>query len=346
MNVFQKKFIASVGLVATVSLLVQSCSPRRFNASLSDASGKKHHTSKSTEPVELGTLKEVESDTVPLEEVSGLLRWHDPSAPRQQRALAFSDRNYVVATFEASEKSGQRIFQQKNLSSALKDFGEQVGEDSQWEAAASDGAGSVFLLNESLSVVNVFSPDLSRSTHRIDLSIPSSHTLFEAWEKEPNSRGEGIVLLKNGHVLIAKEKKPPALVEFGPAGNRPLGFDPNTRLGEKESFLFPATARATYVPLKVWFLTKESEKLMPDLSELTVGPDGSLYLLSDKTHSIARVQPTLGSDEDNVRLEDVWKLPSEIEQPEGLIFLDDFSPMVGIDAKKQTTNLFTFKALR
>jgi hypothetical protein len=38
------------------------------------------------------------------------------------------------------------------------------------------------------------------------------------------SRGEGAVLLQNGHLLAAKEKKPAALIEFGPLGAEPVGL--------------------------------------------------------------------------------------------------------------------------
>ncbi|MCA2959635.1 MAG: hypothetical protein IOD12_05240, partial [Silvanigrellales bacterium] len=68
--------------------------------------------------------------------------------------------------------------------------------------------------------------------------------------------------------------------------------------------------------------------------------------LSDKTQSIARLEADLKANEDKARVEEVWKLPKDVVQPEGLVLLDDFSPLVGIDAKEQKVNLFTFKALR
>ena len=155
--------------VLFAALGAQGCTPRRFNASESDAASKKKKTSKNEEPSNSGTLVELESDIVPLEEISGLLRWQSAESPKKQRILAFSDRNHVVAIFDAAEKPGSRDFQLKDLSEALRDFGDRVESESQWEAAATDGEGNVFFLNESLSVINVFSADLSKATHRIDL---------------------------------------------------------------------------------------------------------------------------------------------------------------------------------
>ncbi len=340
------KVSATLMALAFATLSAQGCTPRRFNASESDAASKKKKASQNEKPSDNGTLVELESDIVPLEEISGLLRWQGAASPKKERILAFSDRTHVVATFDANEKSGARDFQLRDLSDALRDFGDRVESDSQWEAAATDGEGTLFLLKESLSVINVFSADLSKAIHRIDLDVPKSHPLYDDWQADSNSRGEGLLLLKNGHFLVAKEKNPAALVEFGPAGDAALGLEAASRLGGTEAFQFPTKTRATYVPLKVWLLTKESEEAMPDISEITLTADGTLYLLSDKTQSIARLEADLKANEDKARVEEVWKLPKDVVQPEGLVLLDDFSPLVGIDAKEQKVNLFTFKALR
>ena len=98
---------------------------------------------------------------------------------------------------------------------------------SQFEGVAADGAGRVFILEESPGHVYVFDAALTKVEARITLRVrpddPAFATLAEAWAAHPNSRGEGIVLLDRGHLLILKEKDPRRLIEFGPDGDQPVG---------------------------------------------------------------------------------------------------------------------------
>src|SRR6266480_674980 len=48
--------------------------------------------------------------------------------------------------------------------------------------------------------------------------------IAQAWSDPKGSRGEGMVLLRGGHLLVAKEKKPAAFIEFGPPHSRSRGL--------------------------------------------------------------------------------------------------------------------------
>jgi hypothetical protein len=58
----------------------------------------------------------------------------------------------------------------------------------------------------------------------IDLAVEGHSEIAQAWSDPKGSRGEGAVLLPGGHLLVAKEKKPAAFIEFGPPHSRSRGL--------------------------------------------------------------------------------------------------------------------------
>ena len=202
----------------------------------------------------------------------------------------------------------------------------------QWEGIATDASGRVYLLRESPSSIVVMSAELDNVVAEFDLE---GSEMLPGWSTEENSRGEGLVVLANGHFLIAKEKEPPLLVEFGPAGERPEGV---TR-----SLLEAAPVlqhRRTLVPLAVWTV---DEALATDISDLAISGD-ALFALSDDSRVLLefelplpkRALVSLGRS----------KLPKEVENPEGLVIIDGH-PVVGIDQKKKgEPNLFVLEPRR
>ena len=75
-----------------------------------------------------------------------------------------------------------------------------------------------------------------------------------------------------------------------------------------------------------------------DFSDLEVGPDRHLYLLSDKSQSIARVaELPLGNE--RARADEVWQLPTLDGKPEGLALTRNGRAMVALDTKKAKENL-------
>ena len=74
------------------------------------------------------------------------------------------------------------------------------------------------------------------------------------------------------------------------------------------------------------------------------GPDGRLYALSDQSSSIARLgdlDPRNGS----VEVEETWHL-EDAKNSEGLVILDDGTPVVAVDRKARRGNLLAFEPLR
>ena len=97
-----------------------------------------------------------------------------------------------------------------------------------------------------------------------------------------------MVLLPGGHMLVAKEKKPTALMEFGPPNSRSRGLIRGGALPQGQRW--PITqGRHRFVALADPRPDKALAKTCGDFSDLEIGPDGFLYLLSDKTSSIARL---------------------------------------------------------
>jgi hypothetical protein len=69
-----------------------------------------------------------------------------------------------------------------------------------------------------------FSPEALSVVASIDLVVEGRGEIARAWADPKGSRGEGMVLLPGGHLLVAKEKKPAAFIEFGPPNSRSRGL--------------------------------------------------------------------------------------------------------------------------
>jgi uncharacterized protein YjiK len=195
--------------------------------------------------------------------------------------------------------------------------------------------------------VHVFAPDLGSVVARVDLTVPKTDPFFDDWEYDENSRGEGLVLLGRNHFLVVKEKQPAALVEFGPAGDAPIGFSSETMRKAGDPFTLPAGKRSAFVPLKVWRLGANTTRILPDVSEAAVGEDGYLYLLGDQSRTVARLEKDLRPDEAKAKIEAWWRLPKDVEKPEGLAFLPGGRTAVATDVDDDSArNLFVFDALK
>jgi uncharacterized protein YjiK len=198
-----------------------------------------------------------------------------------------------------------------------------VGKSSstQWEGVAADGSGNVFIVQESGRVL-ALGPTLDALLGVIDL--PAS---------KGNAGVEGLLLLSNGHLLVVNEKDPASLVELGPPGAVSDGihddlFAPAT---------FPLPESAGFVTLASWSVA------LDDVSDLTVF-DGKLYVVSDESSLVAEVNLPLMADDGEASLLASWKLPSEIEKPEGLVMLEGGIPLVGGDKKTGEPNLYLFES--
>lgn len=273
-------------------------------------------------------------NTLPIAEASGLGRRR---VSGKTSYLAVSDSSPVLVTFDVGPRGG--------ISAVEKhDLGSLVGRGAQqWEAVAGDAAGNVFLLAEATDRITVIDSALRSVKHTFEISVPGSHPLGSAWKRDANSRGEGMVLLSNGHVLVAKEKDPVAILELAPAGSEAEGYSADLALGDR-TFPLPRGSTSKLVPVHHWLLKDSQVRLASDVSELAVDVDGRLLLLSDQDRAVVRIERGLRADEDKADIKAVFKLPGAVDKPEGLVLADGI-PIIAIDAKNAGETLFRMQSL-
>ena len=209
--------------------------------------------------------------------------------------------------------------------------------DSQIEAVCADGLGRVLLLQETPPRVELIDPKALKVVASIDLTVKGRSEIAHAWSDPKGSRGEGAVLLPGGHLLVAKEKKPAAFIEFGPPHSRSRGLVRGGALADGERWPIKK-GHHRFVALAIWLPDKTSAKTCADFSDLEIGPDGYLYLLSDKSSTIARLDD-LPAGGGTAAFLDAWRLGDLDGKPEGLAFTTQGRAMVGLDIRKPRRNL-------
>ncbi|MEI6254251.1 MAG: hypothetical protein WCP30_15760, partial [Mycobacteriaceae bacterium] len=270
-------------------------------------------------------LKVLDVADVPLREVSGL-------ALRGGQLLAVGDHDPVV--FSAVLEPWPLRWQGTDLAELdLPEGGVQ------FEALEPAGEHTVLVLQE--QPARVLHIDLARPAlvGTLLLDVPEGHRLREAWLGDRSSRGESLLLAQGGHLLVVKEKDPPAILEFGPPGDAPVGW----RRGVAP--VPPAPGDAALTVLATWWLGEEMQEHLPDISDATVGPDGRLYLLSDKGSAIARLPDLLDPQGGTVEPVAVWRIAGKPQNPEGLVILADGTVLVGLDTKSPRRNLLRLQPL-
>jgi len=216
----------------------------------------------------------------------------------------------------------------KNLEHPAKDR-----RSSQWEALAIDQAGKMVFLVENPPQLEVASPNAEHLHHSIALDFSSLDL-----PDDRNSLGEGLLLLRNGHVIVAKEKNPVLIIEFGPKGSHSIGIHRDSLVGTQ--YVWPVDTNVrSFVPLNVWVLADATAALMKDISDLAVSPSGAVYMLSDISKRIIRIESRVRPEEAKISAKAYWNLPSPIEKPEGLVFAGDHA-IVCTDVPSGTRNLF------
>lgn len=211
--------------------------------------------------------------------------------------------------------------------------------DSQLEAVAVDGGSIVAMMREDPPVVLVAETGARELLATITLSAPPGSLLDGRWG-DPSSRGEGLVLLRGGRLLVAKEKRPRALIEFAPMGSSPRGLSRDDFLAPDESWRAPH-GEVDYVATAMWRLRGDAKRVLGDISALAVGRDRSLWLLSDKSRCVARLalaEPLAPSSEEIIDIAEVWRLPKGTVKPEGIAPLDHDRLLVAMDTPSTTGN--------
>jgi hypothetical protein len=137
--------------------------------------------------------------------------------------IAVGDRAAKIAWFSVPRSDEGRIdWHTRNIANLS---GSMLPEhDPQIEAVCADGFGRILLLQETPPRVELIDPKALKVVASIDLAVEGRDDIAQAWSDPKGSRGEGMVLLPGGHLLVAKEKKPAALIEFGPSGSQSRGL--------------------------------------------------------------------------------------------------------------------------
>ena len=99
-----------------------------------------------------------------------------------------------------------------------------------------------------------------------------------------------------------------------------------------------AIGKQTLVACAVWVPDKTLTKTCADFSDLEIGPDGWLYLLSDKSATIARIDD-LAPGGGTASLTNAWRFRDLGGKPEGLAFTAGGGAVVALDKRKPRRNL-------
>ena len=144
--------------------------------------------------------------------------------------------------------------------------------------------------------------------------------------------------MQNGHLLIAKEKDPAAFVEFGPEGDEPSGFGPESAL--KAGARWPSVdGDHVFVPLAVWNPSVKLAGLLRGLQRPRGRTRPAALPAQRQVRSRSPGSGTWSSAIRVARADEVWELPTLDGKPEGLALTRNGRAIVALDTKLAKENL-------
>ena len=277
---------------------------------------------------------------IPLHEISALCVRHDPSGGPPE-LLVVGDERWAVAAM-ALAAAGAEPKPTTEVAPAIAAGGLPTDGKSEFEGVASDASGRVFLLQEGPARVLVLDRAMAVLQHTITLDVAAEEPEIGAsWADEPNARGEGVLLLREGHMLIAKQRDPVRLIEFGPAGDAPLGYAPGRALADDEDFALADSDASVVEVLATWSLDPAAN--VESINDLAVDIDGSLHLVSSRSRCIGLLDADLTPGEDVVAAStvslDAVLFKDRKDKAEGLVFTDALGWLVALDLQRAAPNL-------
>jgi len=210
---------------------------------------------------------------------------------------------------------------------------------SEFEGVAADGSGRLFVLREGPALILVLAGDGSIE-RTLALHVPADLPDLGAEWNDPandNARGEGLLLLRDGHVLVAKQRHSTWLIEFGPAGEAASGFTTASAVRADEPF---ALGAAELVALAAWRVDQDD---FQSINDLAVDDGGRLWLISSKSRRLARLAHDLDPGGGTARLA-AHELPAEMfvtddDKAEGLVHSPHLGWLVGLDLDRPGDNV-------
>ena len=154
-----------------------------------------------------------------------------------------------------------------------------------------------------------------------------------------DGKPEGLAFTPQGLAIVGLDTRKPRrnLVLLEPAVAQSRGLFRGGALADGERWPIK-NGHQSFVALATWLPDKSLAKNCGDFSDLEIGPDGCLYLLSDKSASIARLDD-LPAGGGTAALLAAWQLGDLDGKPEGLTFTAQGRAIIGLDTRKPRRNL-------
>jgi hypothetical protein len=215
--------------------------------------------------------------------------------------------------------------------------------NSEFEGVASDATGRLFVLREGpaqLLVVDEAGNVGQTVQLRVTNDIPRLAAEWNDAENE-NSRGEGVLLLRDGHVLVAKQRESTWLIEFGAPGESAKGFTTLSPLRPSEAFALTSTTTEMHA-LTAWLVDQPE---LQSLNDLATDDDGRLYIVSSTSRRLGRLDQDLDPSGGRAR-PTAYDLPAELfqtkdDKAEGLVHSSRLGWLVGLDLDRDGDNVIS-----
>ena len=260
----------------------------------------------------MDTLKVELATALPLREISSLTTRTGSTAKLE--LLAVGDEDFAVMKAELQDGVPGDTFRY-DLFLPLVGTGIDLRGGSGFEGIACDGEGSVYVLQEEESRILVFDRELTQLRHVVWLNVPEDTPGYGSdWYSKNgrNYRAEGLLLLAGGHVLVAKQKLPVYLIEFGPRGESPSGIRPETVVSGSDAFILQGGDESSeLVPLASWELASSAAEAITSLNDIAFGDDGRLYVISSEDRVLARLEKRLKPGE-KAKATARWSLDEDV----------------------------------
>ena len=202
-----------------------------------------------------------------------------------------------------------------------------------------DETGRVFVLREVPGTVFVFDPALERLLHVLPLTVEDDPGEQRAWDADENALGEGLLLLRNGHLFVVKEEKPRQLLEFGLPGERAQGLHGDLLIADRGRFPTPTSRPPPSTCCRPG--TSAGRRWSGSATSATSPSAPTAASTCSATSPAASPgSRTASRPSGTVAVDRIWGLPDRLHQPEGLVITAAWDLLVATDHTEQRENLF------